>query len=351
MTTPTNMSRVVQREVGSPEDFSRLNLIGASRAFLDALDLIRKYAAYEATVLIQGETGTGKELAARAIHYMSARRDMPFIPVNCGALPDSLLESEFFGHVRGAFTDAREARPGLITQARGGTLFLDEIEAMTPRAQVTLLRFLQDKDYRPLGGATISTDVRVVGSTNADLRAAARQGKFRADLLFRLDVLPLRLPALKDRAGDVMVLVDSFLDRLNRQSGGPLTVLHAASVPVLNAYSWPGNVRELENLIQREFILSSESPVIHIFEIDGESAAGGSERSTGPEDEAFKAAKARAVAHFERQYLLELLSRTAGNISLASRISGKDRSDIAKLLRKYGIERRQFTDILESVDR
>lgn len=338
------MPRSVQRSEPSLEEFSRLNLIGASRAFLDALDLIWKYAGCEATILIQGETGTGKELAARAVHYLSARRDMPFIPVNCGALPDSLLESEFFGHVRGAFTDAREARQGLITQARGGTLFLDEIEAMTPRAQVTLLRFLQDRDYRPVGGATIrNTDVRVVGSTNADLRAMAKRGQFRADLLFRLDVLPLHLPALRDRPGDAMVLAQSFLDRLNRRTDGPATVLHAACAPALSAYTWPGNVRELENLIQREFVLSSASRVIRIASLGDSPPADSGDPAADREDQAFKAAKARVVAHFEKQYLVELLSRTAGNISLASRISGKDRSDIAKLLRKHGMERSHFT--------
>jgi len=323
-------------------DFSRLNLIGASRAFLNALELMRRYAACDATVLIQGETGTGKELAARAIHYLGPRCDAPFVPVNCGALPDSLLESEFFGHVRGAFTDARETRHGLITQARGGTLFLDEIEAMTPRAQVTLLRFLQDKDYRPVGGATVkNTDVRVVGSTNADLRAMSRQGLFRADLLFRLDVLPLHLPSLRQREGDVMVLAQSFLDRLNSQAGGEPTRLHESCAAAMNAHSWPGNVRELENLVQREYVLSSATRTIRVSGL-GEEAPPALAAATA-QDEEFKSAKARAVAHFEKQYLTDLMSRTAGNISLASRISGKDRSDIARLLRKHGIERLRFT--------
>ena len=330
------------------DDFTRLNLIGSSPAFAAALELVRRFAASVATVLIQGETGTGKELAARAIHYLGPRRNLPFIPVNCGALPDSLLESEFFGHVRGAFTDAREAREGLITQARGGTLYLDEIEAMTARAQVTLLRFLQDKDYRPVGGATVrNVDVRVIGSTNVDLKAMVGKGQFRADLLFRLNVLPLHLPSLQERTDDVAVLARAFLDRLNRNSGRAPVRLDEQSLAALNAYSWPGNVRELENLIEREFVLASDQ-VIRIRTIgDGSSqdrpAAGGAE--------AFKPAKARAVARFERDYIVDLLSRTGGNISLASRISGKDRSDIVRMLRKYGLERTQFTDLRETPGR
>jgi DNA-binding NtrC family response regulator len=326
------------------DDFARLNLIGAARLFLNALVLIRKFANSGATVLIQGETGTGKELAARAVHYLSARRDLPFVPINCGGLPESLVESEFFGHARGAFTDAREAKQGLIAQARGGTLFLDEVEALPLRAQVALLRFLQDKEYRPIGGPIIErVDVRVIGATNADLAVLVKRGQFRSDLLFRLDVLPLHLPALREREGDVMLLATSFLNRLNRDSNEPPRTLDPASISVLNAYSWPGNVRELENLIQREFILASGdsgSEPIRISMIGDKLAV--SHAIPREASEAFNVAKAHAVAQFEKSYIVSLLSRTAGNLSLAARISGKDRSDIGKLLRKYGLERRQF---------
>lgn len=321
---------------------SRLNLVGASHAFREALDTIRNFAASDATVLIQGETGTGKELAARAIHYLGPRREMPFVPVNCGAVPDNLLESEFFGHVRGAFTDAREARRGLITQACGGTLFLDEIEAMTPRAQVTLLRFLQDKDYRPVGATgLVAADVRIIASTNAPLKAMAKRGEFRSDLLFRLDVLPIHLPALRQREADVALLAAHFLERLNRRQEGAPTVLHPSSIAVLQAHSWPGNVRELENLLQREFVLAQATRVIRIASV-ADDPHGEDIEPAPSRNEAFRVAKARAVAQFERQYFVDLMSRTAGNISLASRLSGKDRGDIARLLRKHGIERREF---------
>jgi len=322
-------------------------MVGASANFLGALDLIRKYSASAATVVIQGETGTGKELAARAIHYGGPRRDLAFIPVNCGALPDSLVESELFGHVRGAFTDAREARPGLIHQARGGTLFLDELEVMTPRAQVVLLRFLQDQEYRPVGGAIVeNANVRVIGATNADLPLLVKRGLFRSDLMFRLNVLPLRLPPLRERLGDAVLLAEVFVDRLNRQSELLPRNLHTDSVSALNAYSWPGNVRELENLIQREFVLAAGRQDILIRTIDDGDASGASPGSSmSVACEAFNLAKARAIATFEKAYLVALLSKTAGNITLASRLSGKDRSDIAKLLKKHHLERHDFLDL------
>ena len=324
------------------KDFALLNLVGAARPFLDALELIRKFSNSDATVLIQGETGTGKEVAARAIHYLGVRRDFPFVAINCGALPEGLIESEFFGHARGAFTDAREAKQGLVGQARGGTLFLDEVEALPLRAQIALLRFLQDKEYRPIGGPTIqNANVRIIGASNAQLSTLVRQGQFRSDLLFRLNVLPLHLPALRERAGDVLLLANAFLNRLNNQSNAPPKTLDPVSCPVLSAHAWPGNVRELENLIQREFVLAADSPIIRIDAV-AEDAASSCPLRSSTADEAFKVAKARAVAQFEQAYLVALLEKTRGNLSWAARISGKDRSDIARLLRKHGLQRHEF---------
>jgi transcriptional regulator with GAF, ATPase, and Fis domain len=325
------------------DTFASLNLIGRSPAFLAALETIGKFASCDATVLIQGETGTGKELAARAIHYASSRRDRPFIPINCGALPDSLVESELFGHVRGAFTDAREARVGLVEQARGGTLFLDEIETITPHAQVTLLRFLQDREFRPLGGSRIArADVRILAATNVDLRSLVHKGAYRLDLFFRLNVLSLRLPALRNRPGDATLLAQYLVDRLNQQWGEPGKVLHPDSIALLESYSWPGNVRELENLIQREFILAKER-MIRISSVDQNDSEADPQGAAGPApDLTFKAAKANAVARFEKGYLVALLARTSGNLSLASRLSGKDRSDISRLVRKHGLRRQSF---------
>jgi DNA-binding NtrC family response regulator len=291
-------------------------------------------ASCDVTVLIEGETGTGKELAARAIHYLGLRRSAPFIPVNCGALPESLVESELFGHARGAFTDAREARAGVIAQAEGGTLFLDEVEALGIHAQGALLRFLQEREYRPIGGPLVrGANVRIVASTNVDLAVASTRGQFRQDLLFRLNVLPLVMPPLRDRGDDVITLANVFLRRFSRQYDQPLKTLDEESLRYLKQHTWPGNVRELENLIHRQVLLS-ESPTIRLVP------------NPPPMDKAdatFREAKALAIADFERRYLAALLARTQGNISLAARLSGKERSRLCKMVKKYGLERERFT--------
>jgi DNA-binding NtrC family response regulator len=327
------------------DDFSRWNLIGKSPTFLCTLGLIRKIASCDATVLIEGETGTGKELAARAIHYLSRRRDCPFIPVNCGALPEGLLENELYGHERGAFTDAREPYEGIITQAQYGTLFLDEVESMSVRAQVVLLRFLQDHEYRPVGGKHVyHADVRIIGASNFDLQAMAREGHFRQDLLFRLNVLSLRLPPLRERTGDATLLAEDFIRRFSSQYNQPVKYLDHGTVSSLNGHHWPGNIRELENLIHREFLFT-EGPVMRIMGLgnSGESRLNDSER-TDPAagNEVFKTAKARAIAQFERSYLAAMLSRSHGNISVAARLAGQERSTFRRLLKKHGLERDQF---------
>jgi DNA-binding NtrC family response regulator len=326
------------------EDTGELNMVGQSPAFLHIVELTKRFAACNATVLVQGETGTGKELVARAIHRLSARRDLSFIPVNCGALPDSLVESELFGHVRGAFTDARDARRGLIAEANGGTLFLDEIEVLTPKAQVALLRFLQDLEYRPVGGAVVrDADVRIVAASNASLGELARAGQFRQDLLFRLDVLPIDLPPLRERERDAVLLAEMFLKRLAGRYHRPPKSLHPGAASRLLDYRWPGNVRELENLIHREF-LTTDGPIIHLHclaSCDGQKDAREDtfSRLTGS---SFRQAKACAIAYFERAYITELLSRTGGNISQAARLSGKERSQLGKLVKKHGLARASF---------
>ena len=317
--------------------FDVIGFIGRSPAFVAGLQLISRYAACDAAVLIQGETGTGKELAARAIHYLSTRRDFPFIALNCGALPDNLVETELFGHLRGAFTDAKETRAGLVAQASGGTLFLDEVEAMSPRAQVALLRFLQDKEYRPIGGATVrQANVRVLAASNADLAGLVAAGEFRRDLLYRLDVLSLHLAPLRERDGDAVLLAEAFVDRLNQQSGTAPKLLHPDAGRALSEHHWPGNVRELENLVQREYVLAP-GDVIQMTQLRGRRP---DVAVDGPEP--FRVAKARAVAQFERSYLSALLASTSGNLSHAARVARKDRSDIGRLLRKHGLDRLRF---------
>ena len=250
------------RSKDSDVDFSRVNLLGQSPVFLHTLERIRKLAASDATVLILGETGTGKELVARAIHYQGGRRHAPFIPVNCGAIPDNLVESEFFGHRRGAFTDAKESRVGVIEQAESGTLFLDELEALSARAQVVLLRFLQDHTYTQIGGSTgRRANIRVIGSSNADLQQMAARGQFRSDLLFRLSVLLLELPPLRRRNGDAVFLARAFIERFAAQYGRTARPLDARSLAYVQQHDWPGNVRELENLIHRAFVLGEEPEI------------------------------------------------------------------------------------------
>jgi two-component system response regulator GlrR len=333
------------------QNLDELKLVGKSPPFLAVIELTKRFAACDATVLLQGETGTGKELVARAIHYLGARRNFPFIPVNCGALPDTLVENELFGHARGAFTDARDARRGLIAEAQGGTLFLDEVEALTPKVQVTLLRFLQDQEYRPVGGAVVrNANVRIIAASNASLDALQKDHHFRQDLLFRLNVLAIDLPPLRERLADVVLLAEVFLQRLAGQYRRPSKRLHPDAVSRLLDYSWPGNVRELENLIHREFLMTDGEVIdLHCLDLMGA-------HQKHARDDAFKRltasrfqeAKASAIAHFERNYLAELLLRTHGNISQAARISGKERSRLGKLVKKYGLERMAFARDVEA---
>jgi transcriptional regulator with GAF, ATPase, and Fis domain len=222
-------------------DWATLNLIGDSKVFRAVLELLQQWASVDATVLLCGETGTGKELAARAIHYLSARRHGPFVPVNCGAIPDALLESELFGHVRGAFTDAKRGSAGVIRHAQGGTLFLDEVDALSARGQAAILRFAQDHSYRPVGAPYFEQgDMRIIAATNADLEARCDAGQFRRDLLFRLNLLTVELPPLRDRDGDALLLAQAFVRRFSQQYRTGEKHLHGASVAALQrSRTWP----------------------------------------------------------------------------------------------------------------
>ncbi|MDQ1812061.1 sigma 54-interacting transcriptional regulator [Massilia sp. CCM 9210] len=322
---------------------SRVNLLGSSPQFHLACAQIKKISRVDVTVYIDGETGTGKELAARAIHYQGLRCDGPFVPVNCGALPETLIESELFGHERGAFTDAKVASPGLVSEANGGTLFLDEVDALSMKAQASLLRFLQDRSYRRVGGGTPRhADVRVIAASNANIHELVEQRRFRRDLFYRLNVLTLHMPALRERGGDSVELAQAFLARFNHQYGMAPKRLHADAVAFIAEYPWPGNVRELENVIHREFLMSEDS------ELRFPGKVSHLDVKTGGEGTSFKAAKARAVADFERRYVGELLQRTDGNITRAARIAGQDRSAFGKLVRKHGLAQSACVSDLEA---
>ncbi|MCW7541911.1 sigma 54-interacting transcriptional regulator [Aquabacterium sp. A7-Y] len=325
-------------------DWTALNLIGRSRRFRGVLDLLLQYAAVDATVLLCGETGTGKELAARALHYLSRRRDGPFVPVNCGAIPDSLLEAELFGHVRGAFTDAKREGDGVITQADKGTLFLDEVNSLSPRAQVAILRFVQDRSYRPVGAPRLRhADVRLIAASNADLETLSRDGLFRQDLLFRLNLLTLSLPPLREREGDALLLAQAFMQRFAQAYGIPGRRLDAESIAALQSpQPWPGNVRELEHRVHRCFLLS-QGPFVNLG-LASRPPSGEPVPRQSWFGLPFAQAKAQVIADFERYYLSELLAQANGNLSLAARLAGKERSRFGKLVKKYGLLRAAFSD-------
>jgi two-component system, NtrC family, response regulator GlrR len=321
-------------------------VIGESAAFLAVVRQIERIAGYDVPVLIEGETGTGKELAARAIHYRSGRRDGPFVPVNCGALPESLIENEFFGHCRGAFTDAREEWPGLVRLAHHGTLFLDEIDAMPARGQVALLRFLQDYQFRPLGGRkSCEADVRIIAAANRNLEELAEHRMFRVDLLFRLKLIGIEMPPLRARSSDSILLADFFVSQCVTRYGIAGKKLHPAAKEWFEHYEWPGNVRELENLVYREALLGDGA---HVCARPPSSlrqriaAASPSDSWTAIEDARYKVARARALEAFDRAYLAGVMTRTHGNITQAARIAGKERRALGKLLKRYGIANAAF---------
>ena len=232
------------------------NIIGDSKAILEVIDLIRKVADTDSTILVLGESGTGKELVARAIHGLSPRADNMLVPINCSAIPADLLESELFGHVKGAFTGAHMARVGRFEMAHNGTIFLDEIAEMSPHLQAKLLRVLQEKSFTPVGGTkTVQVDARVVAATNKNLDEEVEEGRFRADLFFRLNVIPIRIPALRERTGDIPLLITHFMEKCNREKSRTIEGIRPDALAVLQRYQWPGNIRELENLIERIAVL------------------------------------------------------------------------------------------------
>ncbi len=317
---------------------ARPKMIGNSPIFQHTLELIARMARYDAPVLIQGETGTGKELAARAIHYQSPRRSAPFIPLNCGALPEGLIESELFGAERGAYTDARDTRLGLVAMAEGGTLFLDEIDSLPVRAQVSLLRFLQDRSYRPVGGRReCHGDVRIVAAASPRLADMLDRGVFRDDLAFRLNVLLLEMPPLRARHGDAELLAECFIEQHAREHGLAVRPLHPRSRAWMAEYPWPGNVRELDNRVQRALLLSDDGPLQLAPDAPAFARAPALARPVADPLRAFNEARDLALEGFERAYLQQLMLTAAGNVTHAARLAGKERRALGKLLKKHGL--------------
>jgi DNA-binding NtrC family response regulator len=311
----------------------RSNLIGRSEPFEKVLQQVQQIAGYDVTVLVEGETGTGKELVARALHYLSHRCDGPFVAVNCGSIPEALFENELFGHKKGAYTDARHEQVGLVADAAGGTLFLDEIDTLSLRSQAALLRFLETRKFAPLGSRSAKrVDVRIVAATNQDLASEVERGRFRNDVFFRLDMLALRIPPLRARDGDAILLAEYFMSLYADQYRLSPEPLSDAALAWIANYEWPGNVRELQNRIHKAILLDESIA----FDVTGDPSSRVEER--------FSVAKAQAIAEFERRYLERLLSRTKGNVSRAAEIAGKDRSAFGKLLKKHLIDWRGYRD-------
>ena len=314
----------VPLKISSSESFG---MIGKSESILKVLEVIEKAAGSKATVLIYGESGTGKELVARAIHYSSPRASSAFVPVNCGGIPESLLESELFGHLKGAFTGANETRAGFFLTADGGTIFLDEVGEMSLAMQVKLLRVLEDKEICMLGSTKSSKiDVRILAATNKDLLKLVENGSFREDLYYRLNVLNIAIPPLRERGEDILILTNHFLSKFSEYSGREQISFSDDALSVLINYSWPGNVRELENLIQR-LVVMVDTDIIDITDF--------------PSLMRFSASKIsnfnRSLADMESEHIKNVLSSVDGNKSRASKILGIDRKTLREKLKTYKI--------------
>jgi DNA-binding NtrC family response regulator len=325
---------------GSARQVPPFRIIGESPVFMDTQRRLARVARSDAPLLIEGETGSGKEVAARSVHYGGPRADAPFVPINCGALPEALFESELFGHERGAFTDARERRRGLVAEAEGGTLFLDEVDALAAKAQVALLRFLQDQCFRPLGATREHQgNVRLIAASNRPLESLVAQGHFRQDLLYRLKVLQVALPPLRARGRDAALLATHFADRYARKYGASAMRLEPSALAWVVNQAWPGNIRELENWVHRQ-VLMGEEPAVAAPPAapSGPLPCASVSASTGALP-CYQEAKAQAIAEFERAFLTRALQEAGGNVSQAAERVGKERRAFGKLLKKYGIGR------------
>jgi len=310
-------------------------MVGKHPSFQQAVQQVLLFGASDASILISGETGTGKELFAHAIHSLSHARKGPFIPVDCGALPDHLAENELFGHRRGAFTDAHSDQKGLAAMAEGGTLFLDEIDSLSLASQAKLLRFLQERSYRALGADRYTrANVRVIAATNRCIEEAVRQKEFRNDLYFRLSVLRLNLPPLRERRADVSLLALHFLANECPKS----KTLSRAALRKLENHTWPGNVRELFNTMQRAIVCAHGPQILPDHLLFNPDVADRPAPAAGPAARGdLKSAKRQMIEQFERSYIEQLLARHQGNVTWAAREAGKERRAFGKLVKKYGI--------------
>jgi len=310
------------------------NIIATSTKMQHVLNQVAQIASTDSTVCLYGESGTGKELMAKAIHVSSPRSKGPFIAINCGAIPEGLLESELFGHVKGAFTSADSHKKGLLEMANGGTLFMDEIAELSPALQVKLLRVFQDREFYAVGGVKpVKIDIRLVTATNQDLWKAIQEGKFREDLYYRIHVIPIFLPPVRERIEDVPLLANHFLQHFNREMNKKIEGFSPEAMQRLMLHGWPGNVRELANVVERAVALSSGTVITtdSLFLGGGEAAP---QKKLMPLDEARE--------EHDKAYLTQVLMETGGNVSRAASLAGRYRAEFYKLMRKYGINPAEF---------
>ena len=310
-------------------------IVATSEKMQQILAQVAQIAPTDSTVCLYGESGTGKELIAKAVHMSSPRSQGPFVAINCGAIPEGLLESEFFGYMKGAFTGANRPKQGLLEQANGGTLFMDEIAELSPALQVKLLRVFQEYQFYPVGGVKpINVDLRVIAATNQDLWKAISEGRFREDLFYRIHVIPIYLPPLRDRMEDAPLLAHHFLRLFSKDMNKKLTGFSPEAMQRLMLHRWPGNVRELANVVERAVALSTEGEITADRLLLGREEFSGSRQKMLPLNEARE--------EFERAYLFQILTATGGNVSRAASVAGRYRAEFYKLLRKYDLDPETF---------
>jgi DNA-binding NtrC family response regulator len=324
-------------------------LVGASEPIQQVMEFVRKVADSDSTVMIQGESGTGKELVARMLHFNSLRKDRPLVPVNCGAIPENLLESELFGHEKGAFTGATHARMGRFELANGGTIFLDEIGEMSLPLQVKLLRVLQEREFERVGGnRTIHVDVRIVAATNQDLETLVEEKRFRKDLFYRLNVIPIVIPPLRERRSDIPLLIDHFLTRFNQTKHTEISNLAPDALHLLTEYDWPGNIRELENMIERLVVLKKRG-VLSIGDLPDKICR----KSSGTElkEQFIRFSEdginlSREVEQYEKHLIMEALRKANGVTSRAAQLLQLNRTTLVEKLKRKGVDPRSHLETL-----
>ncbi len=327
-------NRLLQTQLRSQYGFG--NIVGNSPALQEALDIVRKVADSDSTCLVTGKSGTGKELFARALHYNSQRADRMLVTVNCGAIPEELLESELFGHVKGAFTNASSHREGRFSVANGGTIFLDEIGDMSLNLQVKLLRVLQERTFEPVGSSkTVGVDVRVIAATNQNLPTAIAEGRFREDLYYRLNVIPIEVPSLRERVGDIEELVAFFIAKLNKEKGKQVSGISDEAMELLLDHTWPGNVRELENTMERMVVLRSEGELdVDDLPRQLRTAPPPSSESLAPSVPSSGVSFKDLVDRFETDLISQALDKTSWNKNKAAKMLGLNRTTLLEKIKK-----------------